>query len=114
MPGVIIGQPEHSNPGIGSDVVKSATKVAVASAKATVATGRSAVVTKVAAVSAKIAAPQSLIADAAKSKAPTGKAAATVKLADKSTPKPRAKATDSKQASAKGRVQVADARPARK
>ncbi len=94
--------------------VKSATKVAVASAKATVATGRSAVVTKVAAVSAKIAAPQSLIADAAKSKAPTGKAAATVKLADKSTPKPRAKATDSKKASAKGRVQVADARPARK
>jgi hypothetical protein len=77
--------------------------------------------TKVAAVKAKIAAPRTIVADAgftaASPKAKPGKAQATnktTKLAAKSAPKAAPKAKDSKKAPAKGRVQLADARGARK
>jgi hypothetical protein len=72
---------------------------------------------KVAAAKAKIAAPKTIVADsgftAASPKAKQGKTKAT-KVAAKSAPKAEPKAKDSKKAAAKGRVQLADARNARK
>jgi hypothetical protein len=64
-------------------------------------------------VAAKIAAPPSLVA-AALPHGKRGKAATAVKVAEKSTSKSHAKAKDSKKAAGKGRLQVADARAARK
>jgi hypothetical protein len=88
--------------------VKRGTKVAVVSVKSA---------SKVAAVSTKIAAPKAIVADAgftaALPKGKRGKAVVAIKLAEKSPAKTSGKAKDGKKAG-KGRVQVADARGARK
>lgn len=70
--------------------------------------------TKVAAMTGKIAKPKSIVAGAGFTAAlpKGGKAIAAVKLAEKPASKPRAKVRDAKKS--KGRVQVADARGARK
>jgi hypothetical protein len=71
---------------------------------------------KVAAVSGKIAQPKTIVADAtvaaAQPKGKQGKANAAVKVAEKPASKSQAKAAAGKKS--KGRVQVADARGARK
>jgi soluble lytic murein transglycosylase-like protein len=85
--------------------VKGATKVAAVSVKGA---------SKIAAVTTEIAAPKAIVADAgftaALPKNKRGKAVAAVKVAEKSS----AKAKDGQKSSGKGRVQVADARGARK
>jgi hypothetical protein len=87
--------------------VKRGTKVAVIKVKSA---------SKVAAVTGKIAAPRSIVADAgvtaALPKPRRDKSAAKVKLAEKPAAKPPVAPKDGKKA--KGRVQVADARGARK
>lgn len=68
---------------------------------------------KVAAVKGKIAEPKSIVAAAKPAKAKDDKAAASVKVAQKAATKPQAKTKDALKPG-KGRVQVADARGARK
>lgn len=105
---VIAGPPSKST-SVTVAVAKPGTKVAVIKVKAA---------SKVAAVASKIAEPKAIVASAgftaALPKGTRDKAAAAVKLAEKSPSESQAKSKAGNKGSVKGNVQLADARGARK
>jgi hypothetical protein len=105
---VVAGPPSKST-SVAVATVKRGTKFAVIKVKRG---------SKVTAVASKIAEPRAIVASAgftaALPRGKRGKAAAAVKLAEKSPSKPQAKAKAGKKDSGKGRIRLADARGARK
>lgn len=115
-----------SNTKVAKTGATSKTQVAVVTTKGK--NGRKVVVSKVAAVAGKIAAPAAIVAEKSPGKGKRDKVVAPVKVAkavatakvakvaaaEKPSAKTSAKAKNAKKAPAKGRVQVADARGARK
>jgi hypothetical protein len=105
---VVAGPPSKTATAVVAVTLRHGMKMAVIKVKGA---------SKVAAVNDKIAAPKTIVADAATTtKGKRGKATAAVKVAEKAAEKPAAKppikAKDNKKT--KGRIQVADARGARK